>query len=153
MTSALAPLPPHSALAPSNRPTCTLHALLDRQVRRHFVMVRPLLERQCAAWLSECKNDSTRAQMERAYTEILQVVVGEGLPRRRRVRGCLTCTAHCGLTWLELRTSLHTSFADVRRMARASCCAKLIDAAETAEKAEAAPSTGETSKGGEEGAA
>jgi len=73
----------------------------EQLVRRHFVMVRPLLERQCAAWLSECKNDSTRAQMERAYTEILQ----------------------------------------------------LIDAAEAAEKAEAAPSIDEPTKGGGEGAA
>ena len=38
-------------------------------VRAHFRLVRPLLERQCARWLSECTVH--RAAMEKCYTELL----------------------------------------------------------------------------------
>ena len=43
-------------------------------VRTHFTLVRPLLERQCARWMSECKSPSTRTAMERAYVEITELL-------------------------------------------------------------------------------
>ena len=43
-------------------------------VRRHFVLNRPLIERQCAAWLHECIKPQNRAAMEKAYTEILALI-------------------------------------------------------------------------------
>ena len=46
----------------------------EEVVRRHFLTVRPLLERQCAAWLSECKSPSNKAAMEKAYSEILELI-------------------------------------------------------------------------------
>lgn len=45
-------------------------------VRAHFTLVRPLLERQLARWLSECKSPSTLAAMERAYLELIELLDG-----------------------------------------------------------------------------
>jgi len=52
------------------RPPCGF----EEVVRTHFIMVRPLLERQCARWLEECQLPANKTAMERAYTEILQLL-------------------------------------------------------------------------------
>jgi len=55
---------------------------MEEVVNKHFVLVRPLLERQLARWLSECRAPQTRKHMEKAYTEIMglidQAEKGEG---------------------------------------------------------------------------
>jgi ubiquitin-protein ligase len=46
----------------------------EEVVRRHFVLNRPLLERQCAAWLGECVAPQNRVAMEKAYVEIVELI-------------------------------------------------------------------------------
>ena len=46
----------------------------EEVVRQHFVLNRPLIERQCAAWLDECRSPSNKLSMERAYAEILRLI-------------------------------------------------------------------------------
>jgi hypothetical protein len=42
---------------------------MEDVVRKHFITLRPMLERQLAAWLNECKAERSRAAMEKAYVE------------------------------------------------------------------------------------
>jgi baculoviral IAP repeat-containing protein 6 len=51
----------------------------EEVVTQHFALLRPLLERQCARWMAECKSDDRasaerRAGMEKAYTEVLELL-------------------------------------------------------------------------------
>ena len=46
----------------------------ESAVRHHFVLTRPLLQRQLAAWLGECKLASNKVAMEKAYTEIMELI-------------------------------------------------------------------------------
>ena len=39
-------------------------------VAAHFRLVRPLLVRQCARWLAECKSAQTKVAMEKAWADI-----------------------------------------------------------------------------------
>ena len=43
-------------------------------VKRHFVLIKPLLERQLARWLEECKAAHHKAAMEKAYVEIMSLI-------------------------------------------------------------------------------
>ena len=47
---------------------------MEQVVRKHFVINRPLLERQLARWLGECKAERTKAAMEKAYSEIMGLI-------------------------------------------------------------------------------
>ena len=46
----------------------------EAAVARHFSLVRPLLERQLARWISECASPAHRLSMERAYAELLELL-------------------------------------------------------------------------------
>ena len=48
---------------------------MESVVRKHFLLTRPLLERQLARWLDECKDGSRKKGMERAYVEIMDLLV------------------------------------------------------------------------------
>ena len=47
---------------------------MEAMVKRHFVLLKPLLLRQLARWMSECKADKARAAMEKAYVEIFELI-------------------------------------------------------------------------------
>ena len=47
---------------------------MESVVRRHFVLLRPLLERQLARWLDECKSASSKVAMEKAYVDIMALI-------------------------------------------------------------------------------
>ena len=47
---------------------------MESLVRRHFVLLRPMLERQLARWLDECQSPSSKTAMEKAYVEIMSLV-------------------------------------------------------------------------------
>lgn len=47
---------------------------MEEVVRKHFVTVKPMLERQLARWLDECANERSRAGMEKAYVEIMELI-------------------------------------------------------------------------------
>jgi len=47
---------------------------MEDVVRKHFITLRPMLERQLAAWLNECKAERSRAAMEKAYVEIMSLI-------------------------------------------------------------------------------
>ena len=48
---------------------------MESVVRKHFLLTKPLLERQLARWLDECKDGSRKKGMERAYVEIMDLLV------------------------------------------------------------------------------
>ena len=47
---------------------------LPSQVRLHFKLTRPLLTRQIARWLSECKSAQTKIAMEKAWSDIRELL-------------------------------------------------------------------------------
>jgi ubiquitin-protein ligase len=50
---------------------------MEGVVRSHFLLLKPILLRQLARWLSECKSPSNRAAMEKAYVEIVALLEKE----------------------------------------------------------------------------
>jgi len=47
---------------------------MESLVRQHFVHLKPLLMRQLARWMDECRAERNRAAMERAYAEIMALI-------------------------------------------------------------------------------
>ncbi len=47
---------------------------MEDVVRRHFILLRPLLERQLARWLDECQAERHKLAMEKAYVEIMELI-------------------------------------------------------------------------------
>ena len=50
---------------------------MEGVVSRHFALLKPVLLRQLARWLSECKSPSNKTAMEKAYVEIVGLLEKE----------------------------------------------------------------------------